>query len=811
MNFVSKTVLAVTLMSLAACATEKAIPLQVASVPAAPPPKPRIIAPVRITDAEEDFKKATEALKAGNPDTALLAAKRVAQRYPGTAWYKRSLFLQEQILIQEDWPLEADAAMLRIKAEYPEMADYGQSLLADYHFGKQRFSQAAALYQNLAEQNPRSSLAVRAAFRRGQALLLGSACGAAADALQAFLRENPRSEFAPDAALALAQALLSETRMEEAVQAYRDIWVRYPGTQAEQDAVKTLAWLSASDLAVEDWTAEEWHERGGNLFRTSQYEKTVEAFRKMLAEEPDSQYRAEALFRTGVSHYYLGKRGEAAIVLEKMVKDYPHDQRVPEALYWTGRAYSRLGDRERSTRTFQKLIASHPGSDWADDALFLTGNVYREANDMKKAGLFYRRLYSEYPDSRFADSSIWWIAWAHYNAGDFRKAEAALQELVSRYPRSFLVNQAWYWQGRIEEKAGNTTKAANSYSRVLKHGPYTYYGHRASERLAAIGMPVQSNIDEAAAPMPACPTGEACAEDPLASFEIDDGPPVWTEETRQLLAQEPSFRKTLELMHLDMRKEAAAELWYLQERIPRRRGALIGLSKAFFDLGDYYRSLILVLRNYERYLEGQEAATPADLWLLAYPQGYWDSIVSYSRKYGQDPYFIAAVIREESQFQAEALSPAGARGVMQVMPATGEWIAQNIRLPGFDRSKLFEYDTAINLGTWYIAHLMKRFKGDPLLVAAAYNAGPDAVAGWVGRNGPAERDEFVESIPFSETRGYVKKVLRNYAEYRRIYGKTVQAVQAIPVGNGQSKSSLISEDSAMKPPEGASIEETKRP
>ena len=97
---------------------------------------------------------------------------------------------------------------------------------------------------------------------------------------------------------------------------------------------------------------------------------------------------------------------------------------------------------------------------------------------------------------------------------------------------------------------------------------------------------------------------------------------------------------------------------------------------------------------------------------------------------------------------AEALSPAGARGVMQVMPATGEWIAQNIRMPGFDRARLFESDTAINLGTWYISHLMKRFKNDPLLVAAAYNAGPEAVSGWLDKNGRTrDRDEFVEAIP----------------------------------------------------------------
>ncbi|OGW40748.1 MAG: hypothetical protein A2010_16230 [Nitrospirae bacterium GWD2_57_9] len=130
---------------------------------------------------------------------------------------------------------------------------------------------------------------------------------------------------------------------------------------------------------------------------------------------------------------------------------------------------------------------------------------------------------------------------------------------------------------------------------------------------------------------------------------------------------------------------------------------------------------------------------------------------------------------------------------MQVMPATGEWIAQNIRLQGFDRTKLFESDMAINLGTWYIAHLMKRFKGDPLLVAAAYNAGPEAVAAWISRSGGIlERDEFVEAIPFSETRGYVKKVLRNYFEYQRIYDRTDQGIAgSTSSGTGRAVNTAI--------------------
>ena len=513
--------------------------------------------------------------------------------------------------------------------------------------------------------------------------------------------------------------------------------------------------------------------------------------------DPGYANRADVLFRTGVAQFNLGRSSEATATLEKMVQNHPHDHRVPEALYWIGKSYGRLGDREKGVKAFQKILESYLESEWADDALFLLGNMYREANDMKKALTFYERLAAEYPESKFADSAIWWMAWAYYTAGDYSRAEQTLQELLTRYPRSFLVNQAHYWQGRAEEKRGNASRAAMYFGKVVKRAPYTYYGYRASERLLNADLAVLAAVDPAdveANDVPGYPDAAASDQQDTA------GPPVWTAEALKTLSTEPLFEKSLDLMYLGMKREAAAELWSLQDGLPRKRRVLLGLSKTFFELGDYHRSLILVLRNYERYLDGETRETPQDFWLLAYPQGYWDSIVSYSRKYGQDPLFIAAIIREESQFSADALSPAGARGVMQIMPSTGEWVAQAIRMPGFDRAKLFDSDTAINLGTWYIGYLMKRFKGDVLSVTAAYNAGPEAVASWLSRNGHgAERDEFVESIPFSETRVYVKKVLRNYAEYKRIYGKTSLTTSLVPASPEKSIGSMASGAGAQTP------------
>ncbi|MCK9419332.1 MAG: tetratricopeptide repeat protein [Nitrospirae bacterium] len=723
-------------------------------------------------DAEQGFKEGRDACKAGNAENALIIAHRISELYPDTPWYKRSLFLTEQALIQLDRPSEANASMLRVQAEYPELADYAVFLLADYHFAKARYSEAAALYEQVSERYPGSSLIARAAFKRGQALLESYAYPEAAVVFEEFLQNNPRSEFAPAAGLGLGRALTAEADLARAVRAYQDVWVRYPGDPNDQQVEKALSILKAGGVEIPELASAELYERGRNLFRISLHDKAVETFTKFLDKEPDSPDRPDALYRTGVSLYYLGKRGEASVILEKMIREYPSDERVSEALYWLGRSYSKLGDWDRGVQTFQKLLDDFPGSEWCDDALFLTGNIYREAGDMEKALQYYTRLVKEYSDSKFADSAIWWKAWWHYTSGDYVNAENTFQDLINRYPRSFLVNQARYWQGRTAEKREETAQAVGYYRQVLKKGPYTYYGHRAAERMAALGSEAGVQTNDAA------DTATAFVEAPFIDDEPDDfgrenEPALWTEEIMQMLSSEQPFRKIFELVHLDMKAEAAAELWSLKDKVPRRRIALMELSKVFFELGDYYRSLIIVLRGYERFLERPTPGMTDNLWLLAYPQGYWDSIVTYAGKFKQDPYFIAAIIREESQFRPDALSSAGARGLMQVMPATGKWAAQLNGLPEFDREKLFDSDTAINIGTWYVSHLMKQFRNNPLLVAAAYNAGPEAVQGWIAKNGShGEWDLFVEMIPYAETRRYVKKVLRNYAEYKRIYAKT---------------------------------------
>jgi TolA-binding protein len=301
------------------------------------------------------LKSAVDAYKAGNGDAALLISRQVTEQYPGTPWYRRSLFLSEQALIQLDRPAGADAAMLRVQAEYPELADYSLSILADYHFANARYTEAAALYQLVTQQYPKNFLTVRAAYRRALALLESYAYAAAAESFEKFLQDNPRSEYSPDAGIGLGRALTAEADLKRAVRAYQDVLIKYPGNSADQEVERALAELRSGGVEVPELSPDELYERGRNLFRTNQYDKAAETFTKLLAADPQNLNRSDILLRTGIVLFNLGRRQEAVATLEKMVKEHSRDQGFPKRCIGSESRTASSATEKRESRHSKKF------------------------------------------------------------------------------------------------------------------------------------------------------------------------------------------------------------------------------------------------------------------------------------------------------------------------------------------------------------------------------------------------------------------------------------------------------------------------
>jgi soluble lytic murein transglycosylase len=196
----------------------------------------------------------------------------------------------------------------------------------------------------------------------------------------------------------------------------------------------------------------------------------------------------------------------------------------------------------------------------------------------------------------------------------------------------------------------------------------------------------------------------------------------------------------------------------------------IEVSRLYRESEEYYRSNLLVRRKYAlKPLSGRSSEKERTLYLLAYPLGNPFLIHRHAQTHNLDPALLSALILEESRFQVDALSPAGARGLMQVMPQTGRQIAGELKVRPFSEDQLYDPAVNIRLGSWYFARMLEEFEGKVHLALAAYNAGPGAVRKWLAGAGSSAEDEFVENIPYTETRNYVIRVIGSAQVYRMLY------------------------------------------
>jgi soluble lytic murein transglycosylase len=304
------------------------------------------------------------------------------------------------------------------------------------------------------------------------------------------------------------------------------------------------------------------------------------------------------------------------------------------------------------------------------------------------------------------------------------------------------VAQATYWKARAKEAAGHAAEAQRIYGQVARgHDPY--YRRLARGRLGAEGGRAGAlRSPAAAAPAPAANRARL----PVARALAD----LWLAE------------------------EASEEYWNLVREHPEDRGLVAEATAALLRLQRLDRAVNLAKRVlWPQYVQSGGAPPIPAFWDALYPLGYWGLVAAEAGARKLDPHLVLAVIREESAFAPQAISPTGARGLMQLMPSTASRVAAAHRLPapGPGRPPIEEPGNNIRLGTAELADLLGEFQGNLVLALAAYNAGPHNVRRWLQERGYPGPEGFVEEIPFDETRNYVKRVLGSYDLYRALYAQ----------------------------------------
>ena len=397
-----------------------------------------------------------------------------------------------------------------------------------------------------------------------------------------------------------------------------------------------------------------------------------------------------------------------------------------------------------------QLVKRYPQGSWTADALFGAGNFYWVSLDRARATDFYRRSLDVSPEGKNAPTAEWRLAWTAYLD---RKPEAAdmLESYVRRFPTSSYVQDALYWLGRSYERSGNPEQARNFYLADANRFALTYFGAKAAGRLRpepeGIGnSPAKS--DDFHLTIPAAP--------PLPSL---DQPVAAAAEERQTRAQ------ALSDIGFDSSAELEYRAAYATTHAPK---FLVDAAGAAIAAGHYGAGMAAVRQAFPQLEARRIADIPNEAWRAAFPLPFELNLRGAAARNQLDPMLVAGLIRQESAFEPKALSHAGAVGLMQVEPVTALKMAHELKVR-YARARLTDPGYNLQLGSRYLANLIQFF-GTPEAALAAYNAGEDHVMEWTTGQKYLETAEFVESIPFTETREYVQIVIRNADVYRKIYG-----------------------------------------
>jgi len=712
-------------------------------------PRPLPVVPPLCVSAEDCFRSALAINdRSGSPaqreQATLLKIdqlRSVMELFPSTPWAQRARVVLGVLLIERE-PGEATKLLRGAQPEMPVIDDYLRLWIAEALSKQQEPIQAAELLETIPKMVPDSNLLAKAAYRTGDAWYSANVCVRAIEWLDRALALADKDSSAPLALLRQADCHIRENWMPEARAALKQLWLRYPQSLEAREAKTRLD----AGLGGESWlpTADEYLVRAQAFLGLSMQAEAVEELRRVLSLASGHARRYETRLKLGIAYVRLKQYDQAREVFRGLVAD--RVQESAEATVWLARVYLRqsLGDK---LIDLAKSAAQGPLAGDQRAMVHLFAGVWLEDQSKFDDAIGMFRQVAKLGDSASQRAEgLWRAGWAQYRTARYKEAAETFRAVVELHVNGF-EPQAMYWAARAEEH-GKNQNAGEQYARVCQRHAYSYYCQLAARRTSLL------------------PNQPAMAADERPGAEDAGRLP---ENRRPEIEKHAMYQRGIELKTLGFAQDAARELGALTEQYSRDPDVLLAFSTMLSEVGAYHPALRVAKVHFRDKLEKSGLPTAPALWTVAYPTGLVPTIAAQGVT-AVDPYLAAAIIREESQYDEKAVSVVGAVGLMQLMPVTANAVAQRYGFPAVGREELFDQETNIRLGVRYLGQLLDQYGGNLAHAVAAYNAGPIAVNNWIAMHRGRDQDEFVELIPYQETRLYVKRVLRSYGEYRRLHG-----------------------------------------
>ena len=628
----------------------------------------------------------------------------------------------------------------RAKVHAGDLGDYVDYYLGTSYVQTGRTAEAIANLAHFSREHPDSLLVRDADVSYAGALIVE---GQPTEAIAVL--ERIRTPTRSDVEFALGRAYAALGDKEKAAAAFETVYYNMP-VSGEADAahaeLEKLTLTPAPSISQRQIRAAE-------LMKRKRYADAAEEYRS-LANEASPQIKPAMQLALADALHRAGRNRDAKQVLESLNNISGEDD--AQRLYLLGQVAFSSNDNDVFYRTVEQLRVSYPASQWLEQALLTAANLHLVHHEYDQALDAYREAQKRFPDGPRASYIHWKAAWLTLRQGRNDEAKKAFEEQITLYPSGAETSAALYWRARLAEEDNQFAMARAFYVKLSERYRNFYYAELARDRIKRL---------------PATPA------DPSGDYPVLDRVPPLESDVKITESEPPSDELHVQKAELlgngGLVDFAEREL---QAVTPAEGGSWIPAEEAqlYVETGHYDRAIEVMKHSAPNYFALDIPDMPRPYWEALFPKAYWNDLKRYAAANGLDPYLVASLIRQESEFNPNAVSRANAVGLMQLLPKTGRTVARQEKLKRYNASQLYMPAVNLQLGTRYFRGMVDKFGGSFEYALAAYNAGSDRVEEWLGQGKYRDPQEFVESIPFTETREYVQAILRNASVYKQLYG-----------------------------------------
>ena len=556
---------------------------------------------------------------------------------------------------------------------------------------------------------------------------------------------------------AAAQALLSADDVINAQLRLRRIFSDYPD--------RPEAYLAMQEL-LEAGLSLDAYQQGIVSYYAGEYEEAVEAFNRYTSTTSLAAIPAELQLFLGRAYRALGNSEAAQGAFRTLMEQYPNDPLFGEAALETGRTLFLNGEIDTAIERYLEIANTYSYlSETAAEALWRAGYLHATNERPAESLEVFTQLADTYPQTEQARSGLFIAASAALSADDTLSAEtlyARLAETTTGEDQA----AAFLQVGLLALERGDTNAATAAFTSASNASPDTYYSARAEDLLA--GRPPFSSPPELAHEFDDLAEVTEAENWLRSRLDVQQEGPLWPLAPH--LRDDPRLLRGRELWAVGVFDAASDEFLDIIEAYQNDALASYQLAVEMRLLGAF-RPSIVAAANTLNAMGVDTLEAPAYIARMRYPIYYWESVLEQAEARGMDPLVIFSMIRHESLFDTYARGAAEEKGLTQVIPPTGEYIADQLDWPDYQHQDLFRPYAAIAFGSYYLDEQLERFDQNTYAALSGYNAGPGRAADWLALSG-GDPDRFMSTITIDSVQLYIRSIYRNYSIYRELYSAT---------------------------------------